>query len=398
MKCNQCNTEFEGKFCPDCGTAATSTMQEQSVQNAKTDNKGKKNKKVKKPFYKRAWFILLVAIIVIAVIASITESIKGKGEKISWNDIVMGDVIPEPSSKAADIYANSDESLSMFIYGIKNSDYSDYVKKCEDMGFSVDVEKDTDSFEAYNTEGYKLSLRFMDYRDTYMDIDLDAPVKMSEIQWPTSTIGKLLPVPKSTVGKFSYEHDNSFFVYIGESSELDFIEYVTACSDNGFTVDYSKGEGYYYADNSDGYHVSLKYEGNNTMSISIDAPDDVEETTASDTTANEKEEGTSNEKTETTSNSENNEELVDGMHKDFKEAMDNYEKFMDEYVAFMKKYSESDGTDASLLSDYSSYMIKYGEAMDSFSKWESEDMNSKETAYYIEVQTRVSKKLLEAAQ
>lgn len=42
-------------------------------------------------------------------------------------------------------------------------------------------------------------------------------------------------------------------------------------------------------------------------------------------------------------------------------------------------------------------MSKYADACDKFDKWESEDMNDAETAYYIDVQARVSKKLLEAA-
>ena len=86
------------------------------------------------------------------------------------------------------------------------------------------------------------------------------------------------------------------------------------------------------------------------------------------------------------------------MRVDFKEAMDSYEDFMDEYVAFMEKYSESDGTDASLLSDYASFMTKYAEYVGKFEKWESEDMNGTETAYYIQVQSRVSQKLINVAQ
>ena len=77
--------------------------------------------------------------------------------------------------------------------------------------------------------------------------------------------------------------------------------------------------------------------------------------------------------------------------------MDSYEQFIDEYIAFMKKYADSDGSDLSLLSDYVKYMSKYAEMADKFSKWENEDLSTAETAYYIAVQTRVSKKLLEAA-
>ena len=45
--------------------------------------------------------------------------------------------------------------------------------------------------------------------------------------------------------------------------------------------------------------------------------------------------------------------------------------------------------------DYGTYMSKYTKAVEAFEKWEDDDLNSKEEAYYIKVQTRVSKKLLE---
>ena len=91
-------------------------------------------------------------------------------------------------------------------------------------------------------------------------------------------------------------------------------------------------------------------------------------------------------------------ELIDGMRPEFKEAMDSYEAFFDEYIAFMKKYAESDGTDLTLLSDYADYMSKYAETMEAFEAWENKELNTAETAYYIEVQTRISQKLLQVAQ
>lgn len=91
------------------------------------------------------------------------------------------------------------------------------------------------------------------------------------------------------------------------------------------------------------------------------------------------------------------EELVDGMRPDFKSAMDSYETFMGEYCDFMAKYNESDGSDLSLLSDYASFLSQYAEMAESFEAWDSEDLTDAETAYYLEVQTRVSQKLLEVA-
>jgi hypothetical protein len=83
-----------------------------------------------------------------------------------------------------------------------------------------------------------------------------------------------------------------------------------------------------------------------------------------------------------------------GISSDFKKAMDSYEKFMNEYVAFMKKYKQNP-TDMSLLSDYADYMSDYSDFVADFKKWENADLNSAELSYYLDVQTRVSKKLLE---
>ena len=84
------------------------------------------------------------------------------------------------------------------------------------------------------------------------------------------------------------------------------------------------------------------------------------------------------------------------LRSDFKAAMDSYEEFMDEYVEFMKKYSNNPG-DISLLADYAKFMGEYVEFVEDFEKWEDADLNTEETKYYIEVQSRVTQKLLEIA-
>ena len=81
---------------------------------------------------------------------------------------------------------------------------------------------------------------------------------------------------------------------------------------------------------------------------------------------------------------------------DFKVAMDSYEAFFDEYVAIMKKYKENPA-DMSILADYATYMGQYADMMQKFEAWENEDLNKAELAYYIDVQARITKKLLEVA-
>ena len=86
-----------------------------------------------------------------------------------------------------------------------------------------------------------------------------------------------------------------------------------------------------------------------------------------------------------------------GLGKEFKQAMDSYEKFMDEYIAFIKKYSNTNAPTSQMFIDYGEYMKKYVDWSDDFQKWEGKNLNKEETKYYIEVQMRVNQKLMNAS-
>lgn len=388
MKCVNCGTEYEGKFCPECGTKTQeqADFQQQNVnQPFKAGKKGsKKPKKPKKPIYKRWWFFVIIGIALIAIIGTATSG--EKTEKIKWNEMVLGAQLPEPPANKGLIYTNSLETLNIEVKKDSDSQFANYIVACKEKGFTIDAKSTSTSYTAYNSDGYKLSLS--DYSKMFR-IELKKPMEMSEISWPASKAGNQLPAPESTVGKFSSEHDEDFFVYIGNTSKESYNNYVKACSEKGFTVDYDKGDDYYTAKNSEGWRVSIKYEGFNIMSIDIDKPSSSTDNAVTAPAAPETEKAAEE-------NKANDTQLVNGMRKDFKEAMDSYEAFMNEYVEFVKKY-QSNPNDAKLLADYAKYMSKYTDMCDKFDKWENQNLNATEQVYYIDVQARVSKKLLEVA-
>lgn len=90
------------------------------------------------------------------------------------------------------------------------------------------------------------------------------------------------------------------------------------------------------------------------------------------------------------------EEMVDGMRVSFKEAMDSYEAFYDEYVVFMKKYHDSDDS-LSMLPDYLKLIAKAEEANKKLDEWDSDTLNDVELKYYLEVTSRVTQKLVDVA-
>lgn len=265
MICSRCGKEFNGKFCEHCGAPAPSSA---APTPGTYPTEPTPTKKKKKPIYKRWWFYVIVVIAAIAVTVSVSGN---KSEKIKWDDMILSEQLPEPPKNKGEIHENTAEKLWVDIDKISDKQYNDYTEACKAKGFTVDPESDSTSYGAYNSEGYKLSLSHYGSEDE-MKIELEKPIEMSSITWPTSKAGKQLPAPKSTKGKVTHENDDGFNVYIGNTSKDDYNSYVKACSDKGFTVNYDKGDSFYNADNSAGWHVSIKYEGNNIMSIDIDAP------------------------------------------------------------------------------------------------------------------------------
>lgn len=89
---------------------------------------------------------------------------------------------------------------------------------------------------------------------------------------------------------------------------------------------------------------------------------------------------------------ESKEELVDGMRPAFKEAMDSYEAFYEDYVALMKKYNENP-SDMELMKKSFELMGKSVEVNEKFEAWDEDEMNDAELKYYLKVQARVLEKL-----
>ena len=84
----------------------------------------------------------------------------------------------------------------------------------------------------------------------------------------------------------------------------------------------------------------------------------------------------------------------DTIRPEIKEAIDAYEAFIDEYIAFMTKYSESDNS-ATMLYDYMKFAAKYEEAVRKIDALEAE-LTDAEALYYYEVLNRCNMKMLES--
>lgn len=115
-----------------------------------------------------------------------------------------------------------------------------------------------------------------------------------------------------------------------------------------------------------------------------DEPEEEQSAEAQDDSAEEQFAEAQDEPEELQSEEAQDESKKDGISIEFKEAMDSYEAFFDEYAEFMKKFSKS-GNAVGMMLDYSSYMTKYADAMDKLNKVDTEKLTIEEQKYYIEV-------------
>ena len=143
------------------------------------------------------------------------------------------------------------------------------------------------------------------------------------------------------------------------------------------------------------------------LSVSIiacgDAPEEpkttetIEETTENDSESETKKEVKKETKKKTKKKSQKK-TSTNGIRPEFKEALDSYEDFFDEYIAFMKKYTDADSTEAlEMMGDYTDYMEQYTITMEKLDELETDDLSKEETLYYVKVTNRITEKLLEVA-
>lgn len=224
----------------------------------------------------------------------------------------------------------------------------------------------------------------------------------TEYIWPDSTLAGMIPQPDSKYGKVTMENESLLDIDIYKISKDQFEAYISSCKDSGFTVDYTKMDKYYSAENEDGYSLSLSYNSEEKiLNISISAPDDESDIPLEDeqepedlpdegngesSKASEEPDEPEEEKNEESKNKDS-----DDIRPEFKELLDDYEDFMDKYCDFLEEYNESDG-DISMLGKYNELMQEYIEFVEKIDALGEETMNDAEAKYYLDVTLRVAER------
>lgn len=90
-----------------------------------------------------------------------------------WPEDGLADMLPKPDSKLIVSYDDSEERMSVTVYGITRATYEEYVDECKDAGFTEGVDESDTSYEASNGNGTTLDLTYWVY-DESMSVELEA--------------------------------------------------------------------------------------------------------------------------------------------------------------------------------------------------------------------------------
>ncbi len=193
-------------------------------------------------------------------------------ERFTWSDIELNEIIPKPSSSWGEIEINTTTDLYLSVEKFSSRKYNDYTNACIKKGFTVDQEIADDLFTAYNEEGYRLILEY-DISYNSLEIMLSAAPEYETIEWPSGILPSLIPMPQSLTGEVIQDDGITFSVRISHTPIETMKEYITACSESGFTKEAAETEKTYTAKNAEGYQLSIYYEGNNTIIITVKIPE-----------------------------------------------------------------------------------------------------------------------------
>lgn len=215
--------------------------------------------------------ITVIAAILILPFCSLFGLQSNDAERFIWTDIAMHEIIPEPESHMGEIQRNSNEYLSMNVYRISEKQYNDYINKCKNKGFTIEIAESDTMFSAYNDAGYELRVHY--YVDNNkVNLFVSEPEKFDNLKWPAEGLATFIPEPEAKVGRVDKNDEKGFIAYVGNTSKDEFAEYIELCFDRGFSVETSETEKQFLAKNAEGYKLTLSYQGNNVVYMCIEEP------------------------------------------------------------------------------------------------------------------------------
>ncbi|MDY6062779.1 MAG: DUF6591 domain-containing protein [Erysipelotrichaceae bacterium] len=81
--------------------------------------------------------------------------------EIFWSTSEKAGLLPKPSFELGKVISDNKDRYSVIINKMPLEKYKEYIKKCHEMGFNIDVKNEEKVFKAYNSDKYKLEVSYL---------------------------------------------------------------------------------------------------------------------------------------------------------------------------------------------------------------------------------------------
>lgn len=225
-----------------------------------------------------AWFLfkkgkgkkLAIGLIILSFILIFPFSYISDMEKkfqIDWPDTAMTQMLPEPISKYGYVTRSTPTVFECELDEVQAESYKGFLAEVKARGFTIVDDNIRGHYEAFNKDGYFLSLFFYE-TGGHLYITLSAPLKLTELSWPPTELANNIPKPPSTKGLVEKLSSNSFLITIGDVDEEDFHNYMMSLIAHGYDgYSYEKGKFKVSTRDGKGNNIMLRYFVNNTMKL-----------------------------------------------------------------------------------------------------------------------------------
>ena len=95
-------------------------------------------------------------------------------KELSWPTSGYATFIPKPISTVGNIEKNNDNGFVVYVGDTDKEAFENYVKSCQEKGYTIDEDKRIDSFSAKNSDGYKLKVSYEG--NNVIKIEMDEPI------------------------------------------------------------------------------------------------------------------------------------------------------------------------------------------------------------------------------
>lgn len=319
---------------------------------------------------------------------------------LNWSTHNISAILPEPNSKLGAFGLENDKECNFVVSKITTDDFKNYCNACKDKGFIVDSKDNTTTYEAFDSNGNRVWIHH-NSGNNEMSINFDYAKKSTEITWPTVGLGSLLPVPKSLSGRLGSSYSWVYSVYLENMTVEDLKAYAQECIKVGFDKEISEYEKSFYAyySKDDEIKLSITYEGFNTVEIEVSGSMNADyskykknDTSSGTQQVTNKDQATEKPTEKATEKATEAPTKKSGISKEFKEAMDSYEAYFNEYVDATNKYMNNT-SDLLAFAEYTKLLAKYADTMKKLDAIKSDSLTDEELAYYTQVNARIAAKL-----